>query len=78
MSVILCGSPWGIGAYTFFLDDGVTEETIYGFPPRGMNPHKFRPDAECCRPEEIAAWEKAKLEWDVKKMGMSSMYGKTE
>jgi|GEM_PF-4358433 len=70
-----CGSSWGIGAYTFFLEDGVTEEACYGYPPKGMNPHKFRPDMESCFPREIEAWEKAKLEWDVRKMGMSLKYG---
>lgn len=59
--VLKCGSSWGIGTYWVNVD-GVREE-VYGYPPKGMNPHDYRPDGECCRPEEIANWERAKSEY---------------
>lgn len=54
-----CGSSWGIGVY----ETGIEEVgSIYGFPPRDLDPHDFCPDYECCSDEEIADWEKAKRE----------------
>ena len=57
---IACGSPWGIGVYVY---DEETGESLYGFPPDGMNPELFTPDPECCSPQEIAAWEEALELW---------------
>lgn len=39
-------------------------EAVYGFPCV-ENPHDFTPDAESCKPEEIAFWEDAKRRWDA-------------
>jgi hypothetical protein len=40
------------------------KEAIYGFPCVD-NPNDFRPDRECCTPEEIAFWKDAKKRWDA-------------
>lgn len=61
--VLICGSPWGMGTYLAKGDDGRLEEH-YGYPPRDMNPHLYRPDMDSCFQREIDAWEKAKREWD--------------
>lgn len=57
-AIYACGSPWGIGVYT------IEGESIYGYPPRDMNPHDFDPDPECCLADEIAAWKAACAAWD--------------
>jgi hypothetical protein len=57
---IACGSPWGIGVYIY---DEETGESLYGFPPDGLNPELFHPDAECCSPQEIAAHQEALAVW---------------
>lgn len=59
--IFKCGSPWGIGVYACEYDPSGSS---YGYPPTDSNPHDFFPDPESCRPEEITAWEKAKVEWN--------------
>jgi hypothetical protein len=59
-----CGSAWGIGVYYYDDEETGQKEPMYGFPPRGMNPHDFDPDRESCTPAEIAAWEQAIVAWD--------------
>jgi hypothetical protein len=41
------------------------EQTVYGFPPHGLDPAEFDPDHESCTPEEIAA-HKAAMETKTK------------
>ncbi len=57
--IFMCGSPWGIGSYTD--EDG---ETWYGYPPKNSDPNLYVPDIDCCLPQEIEAWNKAKEEWN--------------
>lgn len=67
---IACGSPWGIGTYKLPEEYHAEFGThMYGFPPRVMNPHDFRPDAECCTEKEIAAWKEACDTWDKAERG---------
>ena len=64
---IVCGSPWGVGVYTYrYTDDDGTEreESMYGFGPTA-NPHDFSPDHECCTPDEIEAHRAACEAWDA-------------
>jgi hypothetical protein len=35
---------------------------VYGFPCV-ENPHDFDPDVECCSPQEIETWRRAKANW---------------
>ena len=39
-------------------------DSVYGFPCV-EDPHDFRPDEECCTPQEIAFWEDAKRRRDA-------------
>jgi hypothetical protein len=64
LSVLACGSPWGIGTY-MWLDEHGSMDASYGFPDPSMNPHDFSPDRECCTEAEVAAWEAAKVAWDA-------------
>ena len=62
---IFCGSPWGIGVYYHCHDpecfcDG---ESVYGFPPKVMNPEDFTLDEESCTENEIAAWKADLTAW---------------
>lgn len=44
-----CRDGWRFG-YGYFL---------------GGDPRHFRPDRQCCRPQEIAEWEAACVRWDA-------------
>ena len=35
------------------------QESGYGYGYRGLNPHQYVPDHECCTPEEIQRWKDA-------------------
>lgn len=48
-------SNWGVGTYTFSSDESTNPR------PSEPDPKAFEPDMELCRPEEIAAWQQAKV-----------------
>lgn len=62
---IACGSPWGVGVYYHCHDEDCFcgGDSVYGFPPRAMNPEDFTPDDESCTPAEIASWREALERW---------------
>jgi hypothetical protein len=35
------------------------QEPGYGYGYRGLNPHQYHPDYECCHPDEIQRWKDA-------------------
>lgn len=40
----------------------MSKQPLYGFPCVS-DPNDFNPDVECCSPEEIETWRKAKANW---------------
>lgn len=54
MSIIVCGSLWGVGVTV----DNDGQLISYGFPVT-ENPNNFIPDHECCSDEEMSAHKKA-------------------
>jgi hypothetical protein len=57
---IACGHPWGIGTIT--LHGEAAEDygdCMYGYPKADTKPEDFRPDLECCTPEEVLRWRAA-------------------
>jgi hypothetical protein len=61
-SAFVEGSPWGLGVYE------TPNGKMYGYPPKGTNPHNFWPDEEACFAEELEAHLQALHEWDNKRV----------
>lgn len=54
----ICKTPWGIGIYEYWDEDGVVD-LCYGIGYPTDNPFSFIPDYESCTEKEIETWKKA-------------------